>query len=125
MNVSWSRLLTASMVLFLAMSLLGCSSERREQQRQLALRTEHPILRALDRRDRNTVYVALLALQKNGFSFPEKVRFDAPYAEARRDIEAIRGEVARCPEDTLLMLDRSLSEEFPLYTPRWLGSYWP
>lgn len=114
-------------VLLLLLALMGfaCSSAHRAQKQQMALRAEHPILRALDRRDRNVVYVALRTLQNNGFTFPQGVRFDLSYAEARPQIKAIRAEVARYPEETLTTLDQSLSEEFPRYSPIWMSTHWP
>ncbi len=113
------------LVLSLMTLSLSCSSGHRKQKMMAARVSEHAILRALDARDRNSVYVAIRTLQDNGLPVSQRIEFDKPYAEVRREVQALRADVTAYPEETLNTLDNSLSEHWPRYSPIWVGRYWP
>lgn len=83
---------------------------------------EHPILRALATKERNSVYVALWTLEQNGVLSEEdlgKIDLSPPYHKVRPRIREVQANVRALPTEKLNALDKSLSYYQTIYSPIW------
>jgi hypothetical protein len=108
---------------FVALLVIGCSSERHSVKP--ATSREHVILKTLATRDRNAVHVALWTLEQNGVQVPQKISFDSAYSEASPKLQVIREYLQSFPESKLSALDQNLAYHWRIYSPIWIRNDWP
>jgi hypothetical protein len=111
--------------LFIAMLALGAGCATPSNEANPAASDKHKIIRTLMTRDRNSVYVAVSALESEGMLLMDRINYDAPYAEVLPKLEAIRRDLQTLSEERLKQLDTALSRELRWYSPLWPGHDWP